>query len=580
MNAMKSPAATPLVQGEAGTPPVLAAGSHDRRLNIAEALFRAAARFPEKPAVVWPRGPAGWNTLTFAQLVQEVDHCAAGLCDIGVERGTKTILMVRPGGDFFALTFALFKLGAVPVLIDPGIGRRGIVRSLAEIEAEAFIGVPLAHLLRILHPRAFRSVRMNVTVGRRLPWSGHRLCDLKRRAERTPGCAPTRADEPAAILFTSGSTGPSKGAVYTHGIFDAQVRYLESHYGYGPDEVDLATFPLFALFDAALGMTAVIPQMDASRPGAADPRRIVEAIHTHACTHMFGSPALLRNLARHGARTGARLPTIRRVLTAGAPAPAAMIESLRAMLPDGAAVHTPYGATEALPVSDIESREILGETAAAWARGAGTCVGRPMPGLDVRIIAIRDGPIASRADARELRTGEIGEIIVRGPVVTESYYRRPAHTALAKLRDADAGVWHRMGDVGYLDERGRLWFCGRKSQRVATAAGALFTEPCEAIFATHPAVSRAALVGVGEPGRQTPVMCIEPAPAARRADRAALRRELLARASASELTRGIRTILFHPRFPVDVRHNAKIFREKLAAWAARRLGAAHRAGEP
>lgn len=560
----------PAAAGSAGD-----AETRERAVNIAETFFRAAERYPEKPAVIWPRGRRGaveWETLTFRQLVEEVERCAGGLERLGIRRGTKTILMVRPGGEFFALTFALFKLGAVPVLIDPGIGRRGIVQSLAMVEAEAFVGVPLAHLLRVLHPRAFRSVRLNVTVGRRMLWGGARLCDLRRSAVAPPPCAPTRADEMAAILFTSGSTGPSKGAVYTHGVFEAQVRYLESHYGYGPDEVDLATFPLFALFDAALGMTAVIPRMDASRPGSADPRRIIEAIEAHRCTHMFGSPALLRNLARYGRRAGVRLSTIRRVLTAGAPAPAALLAELQAILPESAEIHTPYGATEALPVSDIESREILGETGSAWAGGAGTCVGRPMPGLDVRIIEISDRPIALTCDARELRTGEIGEIAVRGPVVTASYYRQPAHTAQAKMRDADGGVRHRMGDVGYLDERGRLWFCGRKSQRVETAEGVLFTEPCEAIFATHPAVARAALVGVGPRGRQTPVMCVELESVARRANRATLRQELLERAAGNVRTRGIRFILFHPRFPVDPRHNAKIHREQLAEWAARKLG--------
>ena len=543
-------------------------------INIAEHLSQMAERYASKRAVVCVAGrnsggDAIYEQLTFAELETATNQFARGLQRAGITRGMRTILMVRPGLDLFALTFALFKIGAVPVMIDPGMGRQNLVACLRHIEAEAFIGIPLAHVLRLLYRSAFRALRVKITVGKRYFWGGHCLRDLRDDSTEPFVTANTQAGEMAAILFTSGSTGPAKGVVYTHGIFDAQVRYLQSHFGYGPEEVDLSTFPLFALFDAALGMTAVIPNMDASRPGSADPRKIIEAINDHGCTHMFGSPALLNRVSRHAVEHGVHLRTLKRIITAGAPVQPALLERCHQMLPDGAEIFTPYGATESLPVASIGSREILADTQARTAQGGGTCVGRPLDGIDVRIIAISDKPIADWSAVRELPAGQIGEIVVRGSVVTREYYRKPEPTRLSKIPAGDT-FWHRMGDVGYFDDTGRLWFCGRKAHRVETESGPLFTIPCEAIFNQHPCVFRSALVGVGPRGQQKPVICIELEPHAAGRREQELPGELLALGQASPLTQSIRALLFHPKFPVDVRHNAKIFREKLAIWAAKR----------
>jgi acyl-CoA synthetase (AMP-forming)/AMP-acid ligase II len=478
--------------------------------------------------------------------------------------------MVRPGAEFFALVFALFKIGAVAVLVDPGMGRRRMVECLGAVEAEALVGIPQAHLLRILHPRAFRSVRMHVTVGRRWFWGGPRLKDLCSEPWGPHEMAPTQRDDPAAIIFTTGSTGPPKGVLYLHGMFSAQVSILRDHFGITPGEVDLPTFPLFALFAPALGMTAVLPDMDPTRPARVDPVKIIEAIRDNDVTNMFGSPALLDRVARYGQARGVKLPSLRRVISAGAPVPPVTLERFGSLLEAEAEIHTPYGATEALPVTSIGSREILGQTREESARGGGTCVGRPVPGMAVRVIEISDQPIESWSDDLVMPTGEIGEIVVRGPVVTPEYCTDPAATRLAKIR-AGSNAWHRMGDVGRFDEQGRLWFCGRKAHRVVTADGTMFTVPCEAVFNRHPRVFRSALVGVGAPPRQRPVMCVELEAGDDGSGKAQLTEELLATAWRHDLTRSIETILYHPAFPVDIRHNAKIFREKLAVWAAGKM---------
>jgi acyl-CoA synthetase (AMP-forming)/AMP-acid ligase II len=240
-------------------------------------------------------------------------------------------------------------------------------------------------------------------------------------------------------------------------------------------------------------------------------------------------------------------------------------------------VHTPYGATEALPVASISASEVLSETAAKSAAGGGTCVGRRFPGIEWRIIRITDAPIATIDEAEELPPGEIGELIVRGPVVTTEYVTRTEANSLHKIRDGDT-FWHRMGDVGYFEIAGpdeRFWFCGRKSHRVITPRGTLFTIPCEAIFNQHPWVYRSALVGVGTPGRQQPVVFVEAWPEHRRTcqenvDR--LTSELRETAHQHAHTAEIEDFFFlWGTLPVDIRHNAKIFREELVRPATQLL---------
>ncbi|MFQ5501439.1 MAG: fatty acid CoA ligase family protein, partial [Phycisphaerae bacterium] len=416
-----------------------------------------------------------------------------------------------------------------------------------------------------------RSKGMETPRGR--PSDDQRDIDAPHRTDRPFEMAPTRPDDPAAIIFTTGSTGPPKGVLYRHGMFDAQVRILRDHYRIEPGEIDLPTFPLFALFDPALGMTAVIPEMDPTRPAHVDPEKIFEAVRDQKVTHMFGSPALLDRVGRMGEARGVKLPSLRRVISAGAPVPPVTLRRFGSMLDAGAEIFTPYGATEALPVCSIGSREILGETATVSERGGGTCVGRPVPGAELGVIEITDSPIEKWSDDLLLPPGTIGEIVVKGPVVTREYITSDSATRLAKIRDGLA-VWHRMGDVGYLDERGRLWFCGRKSHRVVSPGGTLFTVPCEAIFNGHKLVRRSALVGVGKPPSQRPVICVEPERGAgrlSRSRRAGLIRELRDQAAGHDHTKLIETFLIHPSFPVDIRHNAKIFREKLAEWAAYKM---------
>lgn len=537
-------------------------------VNIAAHLPRMAQLQPDTTAIIFPKGT---QRLTFQELDRLSDKICHGLTTHGISTGTRTVLMVTPSPEFFALTFALFKVGAVPVLVDPGLGIKNLKKCLAEAQPTAFIGIPKAQVARLLFGWAKDSLTTIITVGPRLFWGGTSLEKLIKQSPDQPfEMAATQADDQAAILFTSGSTGPPKGAVYNHGNFTAQVEALKTVYDIQPGEIDLPTFPLFALFAPALGMTAVIPEMDFTRPGSVDPEKIITAITTHKVTTMFGSPALINRVGRYGAEHNVKLPTLKRVISAGAPVPATVLERFSRMLQPDVEIFTPYGATESLPVCSVGSNEILGETRTITENGGGVCIGRPVSSIRTEIIRITDEPIRVWDDNLKVADGEVGEIVVQGPQVTLGYFQRPEADRLSKISDPAGGFFHRMGDLGRRDSQGRLWFCGRKSHRVESSQGPLFTIPVEAVFNTHPLVFRSALVGIGPQGNQQPVICIELEKGIT-TNQEQLRTELLALASEHPHTNSISTILFHPAFPVDIRHNAKIFREKLAVWAAEQL---------
>jgi acyl-CoA synthetase (AMP-forming)/AMP-acid ligase II len=544
--------------------------------NIARHLPLMAARQPGRPAVKVPRGRTGggdidYLTLTFAELNAEVDAWCARLATRGVRSGDRTLVMVRQGLPLIAAVFALFKLGAVPVVIDPGMGLRNFLACVARSRPRVLLGVPSAWLVSRIFRKSFSNVEVRVAVGSsmtaRLTRDGSRLADsgfqIVNRA----------ATDLAAVLFTSGSTGSPKGVCYEHGMFDAQVRLIRETYGIEPGEIDLPMLPIFALFDPALGMTTVVPELDPSRPAAVNPVKIIQAIRQEGATNSFGSPTLWRKIADHCLAHNLALPSLRRVLCAGAPVPASLWTDAPRFISFGK-LHSPYGATEVLPVSTTTTNDID----PASVRGA--CVGRPLAENHVKIIAIIDGPIATLAAARELPPGEIGEIIVTGPTVTKEYDRMPEATCLAKIPETMSGlrspqseipaVWHRMGDAGYLDADGRLWFCGRVAERVETGNGPMFTEPCEQVFRLHPQVARCALVGSGSRGRQLPAIVVEPkagTPLRTLAERQALADALRQLALGHLHTACLRRFYFHPRLPVDVRHNAKIHRLTLARWA-------------
>jgi acyl-coenzyme A synthetase/AMP-(fatty) acid ligase len=534
--------------------------------NISDYLKHNAEMFPDKPALLHP------DRITYKELEAEVDRYSYCLESTGIKPGTRTVLMIPAGLEFFVFTFALIRVGAIPVLIDPGMGIKALLKALNDVKAEAFIGIPKAHFLKLIRPSVFKTIKIIINSGKRWILKSRSLKKiLKDNGEKFPVSRVDKNDE-AAIFFTSGSTGPAKGVIYTAGMLNMQIRVTKSLFNIGNDEIDLCTFPLLGLFAICHGNSSVIADMDMVRPATLDPARVIKNIRDFGCTQMFGSPMILNKLSHYGTANKIALPSLRRIISAGAPVHRNILESFSQLISAEAKIHTPYGATEALPVTDIDTSELLTKQSVETENENGICIGHPVKGLDVRIIEISDKQILSWNDANQLPGNVVGEIVVKGPWVTTEYFDNPEATRLAKIPDSiEQGIWHRMGDLGRIDKHGSLWFYGRKSQRVITKDGTLLTIPCEAVFNTHPLVSRSALVGIPDyvKGLKKPVICIQ-LNTGYHADKKLIG-ELLELGRANYLTKAISDILFLDKFPVDPRHNAKIFREKLAKWAEKKL---------
>jgi acyl-coenzyme A synthetase/AMP-(fatty) acid ligase len=539
--------------------------------NIAETLQKISREKNDQTGLIEAKSG---RSVSFGELNALSDRFAAFLQEEGVGAGDLVMLMVRPSAEFICLTFALFKIGAPVLLIDPGMGYKNLLGCIERVRPDVLIGIPKAILFSKIFRKQFRSVKRRFCCGRSFFNVLGKDILKKGDTEVRPSVRIFRPgkNDLAAIIFTTGSTGPPKGVRYDHSIFAAQLRLIRDYYKIGEGDVDLPAFPLFALFTTALGGCAVIPDMDPTRPAKVDPEKFVAAVNRYNVTYSFGSPAIWNVVSRYCEQKGIVLKSLEKILMAGAPVPWDLLKRVTGILPPYSEIFTPYGATESLPVASISGREILEETWEKSRIGKGTCVGTPLPGIKIKIMEMVEGVIQHFREIKELEPYQIGEIIVQGDVVTRAYENNDRETALAKIED-ETGLWHRMGDMGYLDDRGRLWFCGRKAHRVELADKTLYTIPCEAIINEHPEVYRSALVGVGKDsrGRYTDAALIVEPYHFRRTNQTQLLAEIKKIASENDLTRDVKYFFLHGGFPVDIRHNAKIFREKLALWAEKKI---------
>lgn len=557
----------------------------DEYLNVAHRLSEMAALLPDNIAIAEPEfekkflfwgkkarrdrnGKRIYKTVTFRELDQDSSRIAREMANSGLKPGMKIALMVRQGIDFITLVFALYKAGAVLILIDPGMRINRMLHCLREARPNGFAAISAVHAARLFLKKWFPSAKFNLTVGKRFFWGGLSLAKIRKKPLGEPFMVQTKPEDPAAVIFTSGSTGPAKGVLYSHRIFDTQVEQVAERYQIKPGEVDLAGFPFFGLFNAAMGTTAVIPDMDPTHPALIDPKLFLEAADDWKISQSFGSPALWNRVLDYCLAHHRRIETLKRAISAGAPINFALLEKfLKCINPEGEAF-TPYGATESLPVASIGAREVLSQTAEKTKKGGGICVGKRFAKIEWCVIPISDRPIEKLADVKPLPLGEIGELAVCGPQVTKRYVTRLEANSVAKMTDDQGRIWHRIGDVGYLDDQDRFWFCGRKAHRVETRDKTFFSIPCEYIAVGHPKIFRAALVGIPDGlGKKFPVLLVEPFkdqfPKSDR-EKVQLENEVLALTRQSDITKQIDKIIVWPSFPVDVRHNAKINRELLA----------------
>ena len=573
-------------QSEPFDRPAVPSWDFEHLSNVGLTLSLTAAQTPDQIAVAAPRrgqpercptgGTLVYERISFSQLDAASNQIAIGIRKMGCCQGTRLALMVPPGIEFVKMVFGLFKAGVTVILIDPGMGRKNMIRCLAEAKPDGIVGIKRAHLARWLFRKKFPNCKKNVVIGR---WPG---CVSSRSFEQLDHVAfePTEGtqEDEAAVIFTTGSTGPPKGVLYRHRNFIQQAAQIRDYFQIDPGSTDVSGFPLFALFNTAMGTTTVFPQMDATRPAEVYPPNIVDAVNQFDADQSFGSPALWNTVSKWCESNQVKLPSIRRVLSAGAPVPPDVLQRIRKIIAEDGDAFTPYGATEALPVACNSASVVLNETAAKTRAGFGTCVGHKFERIEWRVIEISNTPLTEIAQTKEVPAGTIGELMVRGPAVTDRYVTRTSANADHKVADGET-FWHRMGDVGYLDDQQRFWFCGRKNHRVITIDGPMYTIPCEGIINAHPSVYRSALVGISAGdsvlsgscnATKTPVMVIEPHSdhwPANDADQTRFVQELERLAGEHEVTRPITRFLFRRELPVDIRHNSKIFREQLGPWA-------------
>lgn len=533
-------------------------------MNIAHRIAAIARQYPDKRSVVFPKRVGRkyqYSSYTFAQFEARSNQMANYFQRSGIGRGTRTLLFVNPRLDFAVITFALFKVGAIPVLIDPGMGLKNLLHSVKQVRAQALIGIGRIHWLRRLLMPYFKEVEIKISldnIGGRTDYLYQRFSSEDSNFEPLE----VNPEDYAAILFTSGGTGIPKGVLYTHGILNAQTDALQSMFSLDETQIDLPGFPLFALFTLAMGMTSVIPDMDPTKPASANPAKLVQNILDQDVTFVAGSPAIWEKVGKYCQQKNIQLGKLKQVVMFGAPVRGEIHQLFKKVLLNGD-TFTPYGATECLPVSLISGSEVLTQTWAQTLTGAGTCVGQAIPGTEIKILKTSDIP---EANLQELPAFEIGEIAVCGSQVTPAYFEMDHETHQAKIK-SNGKLWHRMGDLGYLDQEKRLWFLGRKSHRVEVSPDKIFYPiEVEAIFNQHPEVRRTALIKIKKHGEIAPGLVIE------RHDRqtritAAFLNEIKMLGHLSEKTKSISDFYLCESFPVDVRHNIKIDRLKLSHWA-------------
>ena len=529
--------------------------------NIAKYLVDASTMYPHATAIISAKA-GQFKPRSFKQLFEEVGTCSYLFKNKGIREGDKVLLAVKPGYQLILIAFALFQIGAVPVIIDPGMGIKSFLKCVKNTRPDALIGLPLVHMIRKFFPKTFRTIKKSISVQHRTFLS----TILQNKKNRDKHFSSPETEQIAAIVFTSGSTGPPKGVCYTHTMFNAQINHLKNNFGLEPGEKDLSTLPVFALFNPALGITSVIPDMNPRKPAKADPKKLVYSMLEFEVNTAFASPIIGRKIYSFCKLNNISLPKVKRLMLAGAPTNPKLVLNLNKYLPNGNVI-LPYGATEALPISAIDQNQII-KLKNEICRGKGSCLGKPLKGNFVKIMPITSSPFESGENCpKELRVGETGEICISGQIASKKYYRMPGANIDSKFNDGERD-YHRMGDLGYFDQNGLLRFLGRKAERIITQNGPLETERCEPIVNAIDGVFRSALIGIGNGKYQAPCLVVELE--SKKLNLNKIKSEILKKINAILPNHQIKHLVFENTLPVDKRHNAKIHRLALSKkWSLR-----------
>jgi acyl-CoA synthetase (AMP-forming)/AMP-acid ligase II len=512
-------------------------------VNLATLLSQHAQERGPQPAIVQGRG-ANARFTTFAQLDENARRAAGFLSEHGIQPGSRVLLLQPMSAELYEALLALFRLGAIAVVLDPGAGLKHVAACCEIARPEVLIGCWRAHLLRAISP-ALRSIRQRFVIG--APFPGATRWSSVRQHEPIDDVFTAGRDAPALLTFTSGSTGQPKGALRSHGLLLAQHRAIAHALELTPGEVDLSTLPIFLLANLASGVTSVIPDADLRRPGAINPEPVLDQVREHAVTQCVASPAFFERLLAAPAEKQCSLKSIRKAFTGGAPVGPRLISRLAAAMPR-ARIFPVYGSTEAEPIAHFEQSEMTERDALSMRWGRGLLAGHPVPEVQLRIIKDAWGRVIEPLTGQRfaslcLPAGEAGEIVVSGAHVLPGYLN--GHGNAETKFQVDGAPWHRTGDAGYLDESGRLWLLGRCMALISDASGTLWPFAVEYAAQEYPGVRRAALVQLS--GRR--VLAVEAEPGADVSPQRLT--EMLEWAKLDE-------VRMMAAIPLDRRHNAKV----------------------
>jgi len=547
-------------------------------VNLFHYLTDAAQRTPERVAVYAPvkevDPPATrHDSFTFGGLLEDAARAAAGLRALGVGQGDRVVLMIPVSLPLYTVVAALFRLGAIPVLMDPWMGIAKMAECVRRTDAAAFVGIPLAHALMSWRPGLRRLTRVLVGGAR---WMGeHRLDDMLARDPDPAAPADMGPDEPALITFTGGSTGRPKGLLRSHGTLDAQHRGTVDCMGVSAGDVHMQAFPNMVLSNIAAGATSVIPCYSQGHAAEADGAALARQARRFGVSGICGPPALLTRLADHCIARNAPLTQVRRIVVGGSAAGFRVLSRLERATRPGAAVVL-YGSSEAEPLATLRGGREFRRARRTLRGGGGLCVGRSPERMDMEIIAIPpvDGPLRvgeAELRRRQLPPGRVGELLVRGEHVSTGYYRDPEAEAETKVRTGPGTIWHRLGDMGYLDPSGRVHLVGRINDAVEAGGRTAHPLTVEPVLDALAFVERAGIVGLDDGEGRSLVVAYQDRTAPRGADERRHRRDRILAACARvgvEVDRVVRL----PSVPVDARHNGKVDHSRLEALCRRRLG--------
>lgn len=528
----------------------------------------------DRPAVTEFEADGRATAISFADLERRTAAVAAGLRAIGVQPGERIALLIPPGADLTAALYGIWRAGAVAVVVDAGLGLRGMRVALRSAGPKYLMGITKGLAAARLMATGAQLISVGSISGKASRALGVRwsLAEIEQRGAAVEVPPPPFDDDPAAIAFTSGATGPAKGVLYLHKQLCAQRDALASLYGIGPDDKLVAAFGVFALFGAALGIPSAVPAMDLTSPSTLTARALGDAAAGLEATMVFASPAALANVAATAWQVStagaAALAQVRLLLSTGAPVPAELLADVRDRLMPTAEAHAPYGMTEVLPVADIELAEMVDVGV-----GNGTCVGHPLPGVAVGVAPL---DVTGHPDGGEPidAFGITGEVCVAAAHTKERYDRLWVTEAAA----SEHVGWHRTGDVGHFDFDGRLWIEGRLVHVIVTADGPVTPVGIERQAESVAGVARAAAVGVGPRGAAHVAVVVEISDSEQESKASAqLADSRLREAVRSAVAHGlpeapqIVAVLTTKALPVDIRHNSKIDRVAVARWATKVL---------